>query len=113
MAQSDPDRVLCGYISGVAWRLARSGPPTPEQHAAAVQELSEVAGGRADLLAECAGIAIGSGESKPDRAWYREMAELCIAAGADEGKIGAWIRVGRSRAEYAAIPPSTTGRQGR
>ncbi len=70
MAHSDPDRVLCGYITGVAWRLARSGLQTSEQHAAAVEELREVAGSHADLLAEVAGIAIGSGEGKPDRARY-------------------------------------------
>jgi hypothetical protein len=106
MANSDPDRVLCGYITGAAWRLARSGIETPEQHTAAVVELREVAGGRADLLAEVTGIAIGSGESKLDREWYQQVASLCRAAGADEGQIPAWVQVGRSRAEYAKIPPS-------
>ncbi len=32
------------------------------------------------------------------------MANLCIEAGADEEQIPAWVGVGRSRAEYAAIP---------
>lgn len=41
------------------------------------------------------------------------MAGLCIAAGADEEEIPDWIRVGRSRAEHAAIPPGPAGRPGR
>jgi hypothetical protein len=113
MAHSDPDRVLCAYITGVAWRLAGSGLQAAKQRFAAVEELREVAGGRADLLAECAGIAIGSGESKLDRAWHRRMADLCVAAGADEELIPDWIGVGRSRAEYAAPLHSVGGRLGR
>jgi hypothetical protein len=106
MAQSDPDRVLCGYISGVAWRLARSGLQTPDQHAAAVKELREVAGGRADLLAELAGISIGVGESQLDQDLYRKVVDLCLEAGADAKQIVFWIGIGRYRAKLAKIPPS-------
>ncbi len=52
--------------------------------------------GRA-ALAEIAGIALGSGESKRDRALYQQMAELCMAAGADR-RADRWVPV-RCRAK--------------
>ena len=70
-------------------------------------ELTEAAAGRADLLAERAGTALGFGEGRPDAARYRQVAELCIAAGADPALIEPWIRVGRERAAAAAAIPYT------
>ena len=63
-----------------------------------------MAGGRADLLAECAGIALGTSEGTLEgfRHHRVEVAELCIAAGADETLIGPWIEVGRRRAADVA-----------
>jgi hypothetical protein len=54
------------------------------------------------LLAECAGLALGYGEHQFDAARYRQIAELCIAAGVDETLVEAWIEVGRQRASTAA-----------
>ena len=60
------------------WRL------TAEEEATAVAELTHVAPGWARLLAECAGLALGYGEHQIDAARYRQIAELCVAAGVDE-----------------------------
>jgi hypothetical protein len=57
---------------------------------------------RAALLAECAGPALGYGEHQCDAARYRQIAELYIAAGADETLVEAWIEVGRQQATTVA-----------
>lgn len=102
---ADPDRVLYAQICGVSARHARGGPLTAEQEADAVAELAAEAGGRADLLAERAGTALGFGERQYDAARWRLTAELCVKAGADEALIGRWVQVGRDRAAMAALPP--------
>jgi hypothetical protein len=48
-----------------------------------------------DLLAELAGIRIGSSDGGPDETEARWIAELCAAAGADESKMPAWIAEGQ------------------
>src|SRR5258708_26126255 len=93
MAHSDPDRVLYGYISGEAWNLAWSCINKPEEHAAAVEELRQLAGDRVDLLAELAGTSIGVGESQLDQDVYRQVADLGLEAGADAEQIEYWIGV--------------------
>jgi NAD(P)-dependent dehydrogenase (short-subunit alcohol dehydrogenase family) len=104
MTGPDPDRRRYAQIAGTAARHAQAWL-TAEQEAAAAAELAEAAAGRADLLAECAGTSLGFGEGKPDAARYRQMAQLCIAAGADETLIGNWVTVGRARAATAATVP--------
>jgi hypothetical protein len=104
MTGPDPDRLRYAQIAGAAARHAQAWL-TAEQEAAAVAELTEAAAGRADLLAECAGTALGFGEDGQDAARYRQMAELCIAAGADRSLIGRWIAVGRERAAAARARP--------
>ena len=111
MTSLDPDRLRYAHIAGAAARHAQAWL-TAEQEAAAVAELAQAAAGRADLLAECAGTALGFGEGGQDAARYRQIAELCIAAGADRSLIGRWIAVGRERAAAArarphAGPPAT------
>jgi hypothetical protein len=104
MTGPDPDRLRYAQIAGAAARHAQAWL-TAEQEAAAVAELTEAAAGRTDLLAECAGTALGFGEGGQDAARYRQMAELCIAAGADRSLIGRWIAVGRERAAAARTRP--------
>ena len=104
MTGPDPDRLRYAQIAGAAARHAQAWL-TAEQEAAAVAELTEAAAGRADLLAECAGTALGFGEGGQDAARYRQIAELCIAAGADRSLIERWIAVGRQRAAAAAATP--------
>jgi hypothetical protein len=104
MTSPDPDRLRYAQIAGAAARHAQAWL-TAEQEAAAVAELRQAAGGRTDLLAECAGTALGFGEGGQDAARYRQIAELCIAAGAEQTLIGRWIDIGRERAASAQAMP--------
>ena len=104
MTGPDPDRLRYAQIAGAAARHAQAWL-TAEQETAAVAELKQAAAGRADLLAECAGTALGFGEGGQDAARYRQIAELCIAAGADQALIERWVAVGRQRAAAAAATP--------
>jgi hypothetical protein len=105
------DRLPAARLTGICMRHARWGNLTDDQAAAAVAELREVAGGRADLLAEVAGIAIGTSEARgPEYATLGQaVAELCRLAGADEDLIPEWIEEGRRRAEAARRPPLSGG----
>jgi hypothetical protein len=107
MTSPDPDRLRYAQIAGAVARHALGWRLTSAEEAAAVAELTEAAAGRADLLAERAGTALGFGEGRPDAARYRQIAELCIAAGADPAPIEQWIKVGRERAAAAAAIPYT------
>jgi hypothetical protein len=102
-----PDRLIVARLAGAVRRHARWGSLTEDQKAAGVAELREIAGDRSDLLAEVAGISIGTAEGKGDE--YLEqgqaVAELCRMAGADENLIPQWIEEGRRRAEAARHPP--------
>jgi len=97
MASSKRDKALLAEITGVARRLARGQRSGAEQQEAAAA-LSQVAQGRADLLAESAGLAIGGHEGGPDEARHLQAAQLCIDAGADLGLIPQWVGEGRRRA---------------
>jgi hypothetical protein len=101
------DRLLTARLTGIAGRHARWGDLTEDQAAAAVAELREVAGGRTDLLAEVAGIAVGTSEVRGDeyQVQAQAVADLCIAAGADEQSIPAWAEEGKRRAEERRMPP--------
>ena len=107
MTSPDPDRLRYAQIAGAVARHALGWRLTAEEEAVAVAELAEAAAGRADLLAERAGTALGFGEGRPDAARYRQIAELCIAAGADPALIERWFKVGRERAAAAAAIPYT------
>src|SRR5579859_1770508 len=107
MSSPDPDRLRYARIAGAAARHAQGWRLTAAEEAAAVAELTEAAAGRADLLAERAGTALGFGEGRPDAARYQQIAELCIAAGADRALIERWVKVGRDRAAATAAIPYT------
>jgi hypothetical protein len=81
------------------------------QKAAGAAELREIAGSRADLLAEVAGIGLGTAEGKGPEylAQGQAVAELCRLAGAYEDLIPAWIEEGRRRAGAARRPPFSGG----
>jgi hypothetical protein len=99
--------MLAGRLSSIAARHARWGSLTRDQKAAGAAELREVADGRADLLAEVAGIMTGWAEGRGAEyvARARTEAELCRLAGADESMIPRWAEEGRRRAEAARHPP--------
>ena len=62
----EADRILVARISGPARRNVRWRELTEVEEAAAVADLRELAGGRADLLAEVAGLEEGSAEGQLD-----------------------------------------------
>jgi hypothetical protein len=107
MNSPDPDRLRYAQIAGAAARHAQGWRLTADEEARAIAELTGAAAGRADLLAERAGTALGFGEGRPDAARYRQIAELCIAAGADQALIERWINVGRERAAAVTAIPYT------
>jgi hypothetical protein len=88
--------------AGLATHPAPSRRLTANPEATAVAELRQAAPGWADLLAECAGLALGYGEHQCDAARYRKITELCLAAGVDQTLIEAWNEVGGQRAGAAA-----------
>ena len=96
-------------MTGEARHRARWRELTEAEEAAAVAELKELAGGRADLLAEVAGIFEGASEGDPDEPLARSAARLCLLAGADPDAIPAWIEEGRRRAARAGRPPFSGG----
>ena len=100
------DRILVAQLMGEARHHARWRELTGAGRAAAVAGLRELAAGRADLLAEVAGILAGFHEGEP---LARQAAQLCRDAGADPAQIPAWIDVGRQRAAQARQPPFSGG----
>ncbi len=99
------DRLLVAEIYGEARRHARWRELGSDEEAAAVAALRELAGGRADLLAEVAGILEGAREGEPDEPLARQAAELCRKAGADPEAIPGWVAEGRRRRAAARLPP--------
>lgn len=72
--------MLTARLTGIARGHARWGNLTEDQAAAAVAELREVADGRADLLAEVAGIALGSAAAEAPSARCRRRPSRSCAA---------------------------------
>ena len=99
------DRILCAQLSGVAKSHARRPGLSGAGWDAAVDELRELAAGRADLLARLAGLAEGFGRGQPDEASALTVAALACDAGADEDQIPGWIEEGRRRRAAARQPP--------
>ena len=103
------DRLLIAEIWGEARRRARWRELSSDEEAAAVAELRELAGGRADLLAEVAGVLEGTREGEPGEPLARQAAALCRKAGADPAAIPVWIEEGRRRRAAARQPPFSGG----
>jgi hypothetical protein len=103
----DRDRLIVAELSGAAQRHARWGGLTDDEKAAGAAELREIAGDSADLLAQEAGLALGTNEGK--RAEFegrgQAIAELCRQEGADEVLIPQWIEEGRRRGAARRMPP--------
>ncbi|MGH3185286.1 MAG: hypothetical protein ACRDOE_25750, partial [Streptosporangiaceae bacterium] len=107
------DRILIAEIWGEARRRARWRELSSDEEAAAVAELAELAAGRADLLAEVAGVLEGASEGEPDGPLARQAAQLCRKAGGDPDQIPAWIEIGRQRAARVWQQPFSGGLRGR
>jgi hypothetical protein len=103
--RSGADRLLIAKIWGEARRRARWRELSGGEEAAAVATLRELAGGRADLLAEVAGVLEGASEGELDAPLAGQAARLCRKAGADLEAIPDWIEEGRRRSANARRPP--------
>ena len=97
--------MIVAELTGEAQRHARWEPPDEATTEAAVAELRKIAGGRTDLLAEVAGIFLGTSEGELHEPRARNAALFCRAAGADEALISQWVEIGRQRAAGARQPP--------
>jgi hypothetical protein len=97
-AKPSPDGIITAQLAGTAKRHASRKPLDVE---AAVTELREIANGRADLLAERAGVTLGfyARENRDEWPCKALAAALLIAAGADLTRLTEWIPVGQERAE--------------
>jgi hypothetical protein len=104
MASSKRDKALLAEITGVARRLARGQQLSGAEQQEAAAALSQVAQGRADLLAEAAGLAIGSQGGGREEARHLRAAQLCIDAGADLSLIPQRAEAGHRPAGAAASP---------
>ena len=106
------DRILIAQIHGEANRRSEGGRPLTEaEHAAAVDALREIGGGRPDLLAHVCGILEAFAEGAPYEARDRQSAQLCRDAGADPEEIPRWIEIGRERRADAGRPPFSAARR--
>ncbi len=61
---SASDRLIVARLTGIAKRRARWGGLTEAEKAPGSEEPRKVAGDRADLLGEVAGLALGTSEGK-------------------------------------------------
>ena len=104
-SQPERDRLQVSEIQAEARLHASRRELTPDEHAAAVAALRELAAGRADLLAEVAAIMLGASEGEQDEPLMRQAAELCRAAGADEALIPGWIEEWRKHRADARRAP--------
>ena len=99
-------------ITGEARHRAKWRELSSDQEAAAVGALRELAAGRADLLAEVAGIFEGASEGRHD-----EPPALVRCGPVPQGRSRrqgdpAWTEEGRRRAAQARRPPFTGGLPG-
>jgi acyl-CoA reductase-like NAD-dependent aldehyde dehydrogenase len=101
---STADQTRVAELTGAARHHARWRELTPDERDAAVAALRELAAGRADLLAQVAGLLEGLSEGQPDEPLIREAAALCRDAGADPELIPGWIQEGRRRRASALRP---------
>jgi len=99
------DRILVAQLTGTARNHARWRELTEAEEAVAVAALRELAVGRADLLAEVAGVLEGASEGELDERLGGQAARLCRQAGADPEAIARWVEVGRERRASAGRPP--------
>jgi hypothetical protein len=102
--QAELDRLTVARLVAAARRDAPGRRPTGAETAVAARELREIAGERADLLAEVAGLLLGYYRRTAEEPKAQAAAHYCVAAGADPGLIPRWIEVGRRRADAARQP---------
>jgi hypothetical protein len=99
--QDGRDQLTVARLAGAAQRHAPWREPSRPETAAAVAELREIAGPRADLLAEVAGLLAGFYQGTAEQVRAGTAARYCRAAGADPALIPRWTAEGRRRAAAA------------
>lgn len=119
----DRDRIIAAHLQGAASRHAGWRRPEGPDREAAIMELREIATAapaplrgsphqpvpelRADLLAEVAGIFLGTAPAlHPEH--HEIAADLLIEAGADTARLEHWAAVGRKRATAGQPRPAGT-----
>jgi hypothetical protein len=95
------EALIVARLTAAAQRPAPGREPTDVETTAAVAELNEITGARADLLAEVAGLLMGYYGSTAEEPRADAAAHFCISAGADLDLIPRWIEVGRRRGAAA------------
>jgi hypothetical protein len=103
------ERILVAQLTGEARFQAKWRKLTVDEERAAADALRDLAGGRADLLAEVAGLLEGASEGEPDEPLARQAAVLCWLAGADPEAVPVWVAEGRRRRDAARLPPFSGG----
>ena len=103
-ARPEADRILVAQLTGEARHRARWRPLTGDEEAAALAELRALAGGRADLLAQVAGIFEGTSRGNRTSRWPGPP-RGCAAWPGRPDAIPAWIEEGRRRSANARRPP--------
>jgi hypothetical protein len=101
-------RILLARLHGTVHYYVRLNPAQDAPRDVALAAVSELTEGRADgpaLLAEIAGIMLGTARWPEDTDQAERSAELLKAAGADQDLVPRWTEVGRQRAAAAARPP--------
>jgi hypothetical protein len=92
------DGVRAAWLQGAAIRHASWTRPEGAAREAALAELTQIADGRSDLVAQVAGRLLGfSPQGDMFHPQARIAADLLIEAGADEGLIGQWEAEGWER----------------
>ena len=107
-----PDRILVAELTGEARHHAKWRDLSEAEEAAAVDALRDLAAGRADLLAQVAGLLEGYAEGELGAPINHQAAGLCRMAGADPDAVPAWIEEGRRRRAAARQPPFSGGLHG-
>lgn len=101
-------RILLARLHGTVHHHVRLNPAQDTPRDVALAAVAELVDGRPDhaaLLAETAGIMLGTARWPEDTDQAERSAELLKAAGADEEEIPGWVEIGRKRAAAAARPP--------
>lgn len=98
------DNLLISALHGTAWRYAVERRPL----ASSISELREIAGGRADLLAEAAGVTAGAWLAWPQTHVGHELVVAGMlfraAERLDYDELARWVEVGFERGTRSRRP---------
>ena len=101
-------RLALARLHGTVRHHVRLNPAQDSPRDVALAAVAELVDGRPDgpaLLAETAGIMLGTARWPEDTDQAERSAELLEAAGADQKLIPHWVEIGHGRATAAAKPP--------